>query len=118
MLNRYKWNIYHCRRIEPWEASYVEGMQLFAPPTSRRINLTPVSSELMLESGGDLKTQYLRGRIAKSYPDKYAEGDRCYVHTHPPMEHNSENPGCDYVVESVKEAHRTVEIMLKKLVEG
>lgn len=92
-------------------------MELFAPPVSRRINLFPVSSELILESGGDLNTQYLRGRLPTSHPDKYVEGDRCCVHTHPPAEHDPENPGCDYVVETVKEAHRTVEIMLRKLVE-
>lgn len=117
MLNRYKWNIYYCRRIESWESSYVEGMELFAPPTPRRINLFPVSSELILESGGELSTQYLRGRLPLSHPDKYVEGDRCYVHTNLRAEHNPEDPGCDYVVESVKEGHNVVEIMLKRLVE-
>lgn len=116
MLNRYKWHIHYCRRLESWESGYVEGMEIFAPPIERRINLTPISSELILESGGDLNTQYLRGKLPASYPDKYVEGDRCYVHTYPPAEHNAENPGCDYVVETVKEAHRTVEIMLRKLV--
>ena len=74
MLERYKWNIWYCRRLEPWESEYVEGMEKFAPPVPRRLNVYPVSSELLLESGGDLNSQYLKGKLPTEYPELYAEG--------------------------------------------
>ena len=115
MLERYKWNIWYCRRLEKWESEYVEGMEKFAPPVQRRLNVYPVSSELILESGGDLSTQYLKGKLPSGYPELYAEGDRCFIHKTPPKEHDPEDPGCDYAVESVKDGHKVTEILFRKL---
>lgn len=116
MMNRLKRPVGYCRRLTPEDAGYQDGVELFAPPEIRWLNLLPISGELMLVSGGSLNTQFLKAKLPAWMPEVYQEGDRCYVHKEAPAEFAPEEPGCDYVVRSVLQGHSVTELMLEKMV--
>lgn len=118
MLNRLKRAVYYCRRIQPGEEGYLDGISLFRPPELRIINLLPVGGETILASGGELSEHYLKARLPTKSQDQYYERDLIFVYLPAPKSFDPADPGADYTVKSVLPGHGVTELILQELVQG
>lgn len=116
MLNRLKMRVQYCRRLQPQDEGYMEGMNLFYPPVTRWLNVLPISGETTLASGGELTEQYLKARLPAGNPEKYFEKDQLYIRKNPPAEFDPADPQCDFEVRSSLPGHNVTELILKRLV--
>lgn len=116
MLSRLKMRVQYCYRLQSQDDGYTEGMNLFLPPVTRRLNVLPISGETTLASGGELTEQYLKARLPTNSPEKYFEKDQLYIHKEPPTEFDPADPQCNFEVQSSLPGHNVTELILKRLV--
>lgn len=117
MLNRLQQRIHYCYRLQENDDGYQEGIETFLPPAARWLNVLPVSGELLLASGGELNTRYLRARMPFPHPEKYYEGDRIYIRKDVEEPFDPYHPAANYVIRSVLTGHAVTEILMERLVE-
>lgn len=118
MLNRYNRLVYLCQRLGPEEDGYQEGIDLFHPPVSKRLNLRSVSGEAILVSGGELAEKTLIARMPEHMTKDFRENDRVFVHKTPSAEEEFDPaaPGGDYRVVSVLPGFQLTEIILERVI--
>lgn len=116
MLERLKKPISYCRRLKPGDDGYLDGIESFAPPVKRLLNYRSISGEALLLSGGEVKTETLSARMPVGDPDAYREGDRAFIKAQASGDFDPVDPGCDFRVASVREAHGIREILFERLV--
>lgn len=112
MIERLKSKVFYCRRHSPLDEGYVEGVETFAAPVVRFLNLRDLSGEAMLVTAGEIKTGTL---ICKTY-DEYAEKSRLYITKEPPAEFDGMCTDADYTVVSADVANRPKTVVLQRLV--
>lgn len=108
-LRRNKRKLYLCQK-------YIEnGKDFFRKPVLIHENYLPTNSEGDLISIGMDYPMYLRMKPEISEKDLFHEGDRFYIYTSPPEEHDKICKNADYEIYKKPMIHiDSMEIMLKR----
>lgn len=116
MLNSLKQPIYYCRRLQPQDEEYIEGITTFFAPKKRWLNIKTIDSEAVLLSGGEANQSTLIAKISNMNPDTYFENDQVFVDSIPPENFDPNDTKANYRITSVKKSHRVTEIIMKKMI--
>lgn len=108
-LNRDKKPLYICKRIQ--DSDPVQ----FEKPIFFKLNIVSTSSEMDIVGLGDSYKEYLRAKVSINDVSKFNEGDRAYIYTAPPQEHDALCNGADFQITSVSKSVSEATIMFKRL---
>lgn len=108
-LERDKKALYVCRKIPNSEPVQFEA------PVLTKLNVVATSSEADIVAFGDSYKEYRRAKISVQDLDKYHEGDRAYIYTVPPEEHDVLCENADFEITSISDSVSEVSILFKRL---
>lgn len=78
-----------------------DDIQEYKEPVSIKLNIQPITSSDQMLAYGEAYPLYLQATVTKKLlrDNKMKAGDKCYVYTKPPAEHDTLCKGADYIVD-------------------
>lgn len=108
-LLRNKRKLYVCTKTE------TNGIKTYSEPIKLYENYRITNSKADLETFGLDSYQYIRIKTDNSHAQYYHLGDRVYINTIPPEEHDSLCKNADYeVIQDPVQTLNELEVMLKR----
>lgn len=107
--------IYYARLLQPGDKGYRKGFDLFSEPESRRLNVLPIDTALIVSSGGRFTEASYKCTVRNGLY-AFSEGDRAYINTVPGSPTDPFCNDADYLVRSVETRFFRTTVIFEKII--